>query len=187
MLETLQYWDTFYFNAINQSLANPFFDFLLPILRNKLTWLPLYVLIITYSFRTYGLKIGGILIGGMLLCIAFSDGTAGLFKDYFQRLRPCHVIEQTRMLVNCGSGKSFISAHACNHFALASFWITVFFKYKWVRPAALFWAFSIAFSQIYVGVHYPLDIIFGSFIGSFIGTWLGYASLALKSFYQGRS
>lgn len=186
MLETVKYWDTFYFNLINQGIANPFFDIILPFLRNKLTWIPLYILVIVFCIKKYGLKQGLIFIGGMLLCIAISDGTANLFKNYFQRLRPCHVVETAIMLVDCGSGKSFISAHATNHFALASFWITAFFQYKWLKSIALTWAFLISFSQIYVGVHYPLDIIVGSFVGTFIGTWLAYASLAMFNFIKAK-
>lgn len=179
MLEIIQHWDTFYFNLINQEIANPVFDFILPYFREKLFWIPLYVFIIVFCIKKYGLKQGLVLILGMLFCIALADGIANLFKYNFQRLRPCHVVETARQLVNCGSGKSFISAHAANHFALASFWITAFFQYKWLKPAALTWAFLISFAQIYVGVHYPLDVIVGSFVGTFIGTWLAYSALTL--------
>ncbi|RZL15228.1 MAG: phosphatase PAP2 family protein, partial [Pedobacter sp.] len=72
--------------------------------------------------------------------------------------------------VPCGSGYSFPSAHATNHFGIAVFLILVFYK-KWkpILPLGLLWAFSIAFAQVYVGVHYPVDIICGSLLGTLLG------------------
>ncbi|RYD69937.1 MAG: phosphatase PAP2 family protein, partial [Sphingobacteriales bacterium] len=72
--------------------------------------------------------------------------------------------------VPCGSGYSFPSAHATNHFAIAIFLIFVFYsKWKPVLPLGLFWAFIISFSQIYVGVHYPVDTMVGALLGTTIG------------------
>jgi len=72
--------------------------------------------------------------------------------------------------VPCGSGYSFPSAHATNHFAIALFLIFVFHdKWKPILPIALIWAFIISFSQIYVGVHYPIDTMAGAILRSSIG------------------
>src|SRR5690606_10933676 len=88
---------------------------------------------------------------------------------------------EVNLRARCGSGYSFNSSHATNHFALAFFWI-VLFKRKWKHTVwlAFLWAISISFSQIYVGVHYPLDIVFGALIGTIIGLSTGYL---FKRFY----
>ena len=94
------------------------------------------------------------------------------------RIRPCsepNLQGLVRHLVPSCNGFSFISAHATNHFALALFFI-FYFKHvgKWVISVALFWAFAIAFSQVYVGVHYPLDILSGAILGLLIGYTIAY-------------
>lgn len=75
------------------------------------------------------------------------------------------------VLVNCGSGFSFTSSHATNHFGVGLAFILLFGKrIKWFIPAFLFWASSIALAQVYVGVHYPSDIFAGAVLGSLIAT-----------------
>ena len=87
-------------------------------------------------------------------------------KHEVARLRPCHVLDYVRSLVPCGVGKSFPSAHAANNFAVAAVLAYSYRQYKWVFYTI---AFLIAFSRVYVGVHYPSDVIVGSFIGFAIG------------------
>ena len=83
------------------------------------------------------------------------------------------IATQVKLLVPCGSGYSFPSSHATNHFAAAVFIIFTFVeKRRWLKWSLLAWATSIAFGQVYVGVHYPLDVICGGILGSGIG-WLG--------------
>jgi undecaprenyl-diphosphatase len=73
-------------------------------------------------------------------------------------------------IVGCGKGFSFISAHATNHFAIAVFFSVLFYnQYKWIVYIAILWAGLIAFSQVYVGVHYPFDVICGALLGSILG------------------
>ena len=80
-----------------------------------------------------------------------------------------------RTLVDCGTGFSFPSSHAANHFALALFFVVLFGKTsKGSIIVPLFWAFSISFAQIYVGVHFPVDVMSGACIGAVIGIVLGY-------------
>ena len=88
------------------------------------------------------------------------------------RIRPCaepSLQGITRHLIERCAGYSFMSAHATNHFALAMFFSFCFQKQKWLLPAMLFWAFAISFSQVYVGVHYPLDVIAGGCTGALFG------------------
>ena len=166
------------FYAINSGLSNVFFDLVMPILRNRYTWVPLYIFIIYYFVKNYKLK-GLYLTLTLISCFAFADFTsASLIKKAIKRPRPCNEItfkKQVIMLVNCGSGFSFPSTHATDHFAIALFTICVCIKKKKYVNFALFsWAFLIAFAQVYVGVHFPLDVICGAVYGSLIGLVFAY-------------
>ena len=98
-------------------------------------------------------------------------------KPYFGRLRPCNdpVMKQVvHLLVPCGGGKSFPSSHAANHFSLAVFSSMTVGKFaKWLTPAWLVWAAVVSYSQVYVGVHYPLDVLVGGTLGACIGWMTG--------------
>ena len=178
MLEQIIEFDKELFLGINNGWSNPFFDWLLPILRNPYTWAPLYLFLIIFFIRTYG-KMGILIVAMTLFNFGVSDITSShLIKNNVERVRPCNDLEFKEHVIlraNCGSGYSFTSSHATNHFAMAVFWIMLFSK-RWrpTRYLALFWAASISISQVYVGVHYPLDIFFGALLGSLIGIGNGY-------------
>jgi undecaprenyl-diphosphatase len=96
------------------------------------------------------------------------------YQTWVQRPRPCRdpeMIDHVRMLLNhCSGGNSFPSSHATNHFGAAVFIFCTLRKYSgnWIIPV-FFWAASVSYGQIYVGVHYPLDVISGALIGSIVG------------------
>ncbi len=111
---------------------------------------------------------------GLLVTFSMGDLIASrLVKPNVKRIRPCNEITLTNTIIKripCGTGYSFPSAHATNHFAIALFLIGVFYrKWKPILPLALAWAALIAFAQIYVGVHYPLDTLGGAMLGTCIG------------------
>ncbi len=173
MIDWLYHTDLELFLKIHRGLSNDFFDWLLPLLRNRFFWAPLYVFFIVYCIKRFK-KNGYYIIGGTLLTFAIGDLTASrLLKNIFVRIRPCNeplLSDEIIARVLCGSGYSFPSAHATNHFAIAVFVILVFYKYwKPVLPIGIIWAASIAFSQVYVGVHYPVDITVGAILGTVIG------------------
>jgi len=89
------------------------------------------------------------------------------------RVRPCNDFSLATDIIHrvpCGSGLSFPSAHATNHFAIAVFLICLFYsRWKPVLPIGIFWAFIISFAQVYVGVHYPVDVTTGALLGITIG------------------
>lgn len=173
MLQEIIKLDHQLFYAINTGLSNLVFDWLMPILRNRYTWIPLYFFIVYYLIKN--LKIKGLYLSLTLIaCFAFADFTsASLIKKAIKRPRPCNEItfkSQVIMRVNCGSGFSFPSTHATDHFAIALFLVCVFKNNnKYVSIALISWAFLIAFAQVYVGVHFPIDVICGAIYGAIIG------------------
>ncbi|WP_118193097.1 phosphatase PAP2 family protein [Albibacterium indicum] len=179
MIEQLIEIDKQLFLSVNQGLANQFFDFLMPILRNPYTWAPLYLFFIIFAIRNYKKK-GIIMILLLLATFGLGDFTsASIIKPEVMRVRPCNDVpfkEQVTTRVRCGSGYSMPSSHATNHFAIGVF-ILMLFRRKW-KPIvwlSLLWAASISFAQIYVGVHYPGDILIGAILGTAIGlftSWL---------------
>lgn len=177
MLEQLLQFDRNLFFLINQGLHNNFFDVLMPLLRSKYFWVPLYIFIITFFLKNFGWK-GLYLVGFTLLTFALTDFiSAGLFKPVFQRLRPCNdpvLVAYVRNIVGCGSGFSFVSSHAANHMGIAVFVGSLFSKwgYGWIRFLFLLWAVSICYAQVYIGVHYPLDVFAGAILGALTGSLL---------------
>jgi len=186
MLEQLIQFDQNLFFTINHGLSNSFFDWLMPALRNRFFWTPLYLFIIIFSIRTYG-KQGWIMILFLGLTFGCTDFiSSSLIKPTVQRLRPCNdpeIKSDVKNLIDCGSGYSFPSSHASNHFGLAVFLIMMFFqKWRLILPIGLLWAASISFAQVYVGVHYPVDILTGAMLGGMIGFIMGTILLASKTF-----
>ncbi|MFT4667994.1 MAG: membrane-associated phospholipid phosphatase [Polaribacter sp.] len=172
MNELLQ-WDIALFEAINSGLQNSFLDTVLPLWRNKYIWIPAYLFLISFLLINFQKK-GLLIILVAVLTIAIADMTSSrILKKSIQRLRPCktaQIVDQVHLLVPCGSGYSFPSSHATNHFALALFLIGVAgTRFSKIKLPLLLWAASIAISQVYVGVHFPLDILGGTLLGCLIG------------------
>lgn len=172
MNQLLQF-DQELFLLINRGLAHPLLDALLPATRNMWLWAPLYLFFIAWLSINFGKK-GWIVVGLVLLTFACTDMISSSFiKPLVDRLRPCNdpdLAEYVRLLVKCGGGKSFTSSHATNHFGVAMF-LGVVLK-PFFKPALfllLLWAGTISLAQVYVGVHYPLDVIAGALLGSSIG------------------
>ena len=186
MLEQLIQFDQNLFFTINHGLSNSFFDWLMPALRNRFFWTPLYLFIIIFFIRNYG-KQGWIMILFLGLTFGCTDFiSSSLIKPTVQRLRPCNnpeIKSDVKNLIDCGSGFSFPSSHASNHFGLAVFLIMMLYrKWKLILPIGLLWAASISFAQVYVGVHYPVDILAGAMLGGMIGFSMGTILLASKTF-----
>ena len=178
MIQELFKLDYRLFFFINGKFHNDLLDLILPFFRNKFFWSPLYLFIIAFLLLNFRKK-GIIIILSMILAVTISDQlSSSIIKPIFHRDRPCNDIylqEYVRQLVSCGNGFSFPSSHASNHFAIAILFSFLFFqKYKWIFPLSLLWAGSIAYSQVYVGVHYPSDILAGAICGSLIGLLMGF-------------
>lgn len=180
--------DHYLFFLINRTFANPVFDSVMPLLRDKLFWLPLYAFI--FSFLAINFKKKGLVIIVLLvLTVAISDQmTSSILKPLIHRLRPCNdpnLITYVRTIVGCKPGLSFPSAHAANHFAVAVFLGLIFLrKTNRVLIAGIVWALSVSFAQIYIGVHYPTDIVAGALTGIFCAFLIYYFYLRLFRFFS---
>lgn len=174
MMQLLLSLDRSIFEFVNGALGNPVFDAVLPWCREKLFWLPLYVFIGVFAAVNYSRRFFLAVLLGAFFSAGMADFTSSsIVKPNVMRLRPCNdpaFREAVELRVSCGSGFSFTSSHAANHFAVAVFLIGAFGALgRWVRPVLLGWAALIAFSQVYVGVHYPADVLCGAVLGSLLG------------------
>ena len=177
MFEKLEQFDQDLLLAIN-SRHTPFFDSFFFILSDKMVWIPFYLLLLFLVIRNYKSKSWLILLLTALLILVSDQFASGLVKNLFMRYRPSHnlLIGNKLHLVNgyCGGQYGFISSHASNTFALATF-IGLLFKDKWPRLSIVLiaWASIVSFSRIYLGVHYPADVIGGGLAGLTFG-WIFY-------------
>jgi membrane-associated phospholipid phosphatase len=173
ILENLLHFDHWLFQKINQQWTNSFFDHILPFLREANIWVPFYLFLLVFAALNFGKK-GWLWSFGLIMTGIISDLTSShLVKNLVFRYRPCRnpfLEDQVRLLVKyCPKDSSFTSSHACNHFAAATF---IFFTLRgtsgWWRLVFL-WALAISYAQVYVGVHFPLDVAGGAFLGFVIG------------------
>lgn len=180
MIDTLIQWDKELFLLIN-SWHSGFWDVVMWNISKKFNWIPLYALFLYWVIRFYKKEAVWIIVA-LVVVIAASDlVSVHGFKNVFERLRPCHDPELNGLvhIVNdkCGGWFGFYSSHASNHFAVAVFFALLFKeRFRYFTALILFWAALVSYSRIYLGVHFPGDVIAGALIGSLIG-WLGYVSL----------
>jgi len=163
MLQSLINIDKSIFSFFNSTISNPIFDVFFPIITNQDIWtIPILIGVIILSIK--GGKRGKISSAILVIAIILADySSAQILKPFFQRLRPSHeLIDGIRLLVPKGGKYGFVSSHAANIFAAATVLSYFYVKYK-----KLFFTIAVlvAFSRVYVGVHYPADIFFGSLLG----------------------
>src|SRR5699024_955712 len=136
---------------------------------NKWTSIPLYLILIYILYNRMSLNNFITILILTALLITCTDQTANIFKDNFQRLRPCKLPLEDRSIANCGMF-GFFSAHAASSMALAVFLGNILKNhYKLIFRGLLFWSLLLGYSRIYVGVHYPGDVLIGFFFGACFG------------------
>lgn len=155
-------------------IHSPVFDILFGWITSKLFWIPFYLLLLFFTVLKYKKKTLYIVLFLGLLFLIGDRTSVMLFKDVFERLRPCHNPEIAGLvhIINgkCGGQFGFLSSHATNSFALALFAGLLLRKhYKYTLIVMLLWAGLVSYSRVYVGVHYPADILCGAILGSVVG------------------
>ncbi|MGB6153723.1 MAG: phosphatase PAP2 family protein [Pricia sp.] len=171
MLDQLLQYDKEFFLFLN-GLGNETWDPFWMLMTNKVGAINIgvYVLLLLLSYLHFGLKKTVLAVVTVVLMITVTDQLANLFKYGIARLRPCYdpeVSEAMRLVKShCGGKFGYFSAHAANHFAVAFFFASVLKpKFRYLGIFLMFWAFLVAYSRIYIGVHFPLDVVSGAVIG----------------------
>lgn len=159
-----------YLNNLGTTQWDEFWKFI----SYKYNWIPFYIVLLFIIWRNFGWKQTVLIIFLTVLMVVATDQITNLVKILTKRPRPCFTDEFEGLMRPIGCERrgmyGFTSAHASNHFALAVFLGCILrAKFKWVLPVMLVWASFIAYSRIYLGVHFPLDIICGSLVGIIIG------------------
>jgi undecaprenyl-diphosphatase len=180
-LKPLLRFDHWLFHKINQVWISPFFDMVLPLIRLQEFWYFFYLFLLVFILYNFGIRGCWWAVTLIMTGIISDLFSSSLIKNLIFRFRPCRdpdLADQVRVLANyCPQSSSFTSSHACNHFAAAWFiFITLNQTGSW-RWVLFLWAFVISYAQVYVGVHFPLDILGGAILGSSIG-------LAMSKFFK---
>ncbi|GAB3647613.1 phosphatase PAP2 family protein [Echinicola sediminis] len=177
MIELLKTWDEELFLSLN-SLHQDWLDPIMYAVSGTWIWVPFYALLAYLIIKNLGK--GSIWVfTGIFLTILMSDQiTSGFMKPFFERPRPCHDARWEGLMYNyrhCGGMFGFASSHAANTFALAMYLLITFHRkvkgFGWL----FLWAAVVSYSRIYLGVHYPADVIIGALVGMLSGAlawWL---------------
>ncbi|HVM90235.1 MAG TPA: phosphatase PAP2 family protein [Puia sp.] len=172
-LQQILHIDYWLFSKINRQWTNPFFDAVFPFLREAEFWLPFYLFLLVFALLNFGKKSIWWSLALIMTAIISDLISSSIIKQSIFRYRPCQdpvISAYVRVLVKyCPHSSSFTSSHACNHFSAAMFiFMTIGHTSKWWSLVFL-WAFAVSYAQIYVGVHYPFDILGGTVTGCLLG------------------
>ncbi|MBI5749379.1 MAG: phosphatase PAP2 family protein [Nitrospinae bacterium] len=168
-MQLLKDFDTYIFYKLNRGLQNSFFDILMPLVTNYRNWyfvIPLIILL--FIIRDW--KKGLVTILLVIIAVSISDYfNSHIVKYFFGRLRPCNKlpIETLHLIIGCPHNLSFPSSHATNIFALST---VLVYRYRRLLIPMLFISVLVCLSRVYLGVHYPSDVVAGGICGVFYGS-----------------
>lgn len=151
-------------------------DTLMPFVRNQYFWAPLYLFLLVFMAVNFR-KRGWLWCLGFILCFALADYiSASIIKPWLHRTRPCNdprLAHLLQLIVPRSYGYSFPSSHAANHFAMGTYSaVTLHRCVRGIWIPFILWALLIAYAQVYVGVHFPFDVLFGGLLGTAIGLFV---------------
>ena len=163
------------------SLHTPFLDRVMWVLSMRTVWIPLYLAIIWLLFRRYGRRVW-IPLALVPVLVLIDDQGSTLLKNLTERPRPCREPDLAGMVhtVNgyCAGMYGFVSGHASNSFGIAMF-SSLLLKRNWITWSLFIWAFLVSYSRIYLGVHYPGDVLVGAILGLMAGAGLAWVTVKL--------
>lgn len=170
MLEKLQSLDTKLFVYLN-GLGSETYDGFWLFITKQVNWIPFFLLLLYLIYKKIGTKQTLYLLLFVAVLVTITDQTTNLFKNGFQRLRPCNNpdIKSIIRIVQSRSSYSFFSGHAANTMAVATFLYLNLKRYFNYLGFLFLWPLIFAYSRIYLGLHYPLDIISGYIAGLILG------------------
>ncbi|MEX2567066.1 MAG: phosphatase PAP2 family protein [Cyclobacteriaceae bacterium] len=167
MMESIQKLDEklfIFLNQLNAELLDP----IMLALTGRFIWVPFYMLLLYFLIKEFKKESIWYILGLAFVILLADQFTSGFMKPFFERLRPCHDPRWDDLIFNyagCGGRFGFASSHAANTFALAAYLNLVAGNkipgYKWL----FLWAAVVSYTRIYLGVHYPLDILIGALVG----------------------
>ena len=172
--QQLNQWDTELFLQINTRWTNGFLDSVFPWWRDANTWIPLYLFLIVFALMNFKQKALPWILFAVITVVLTDQVSSTLLKNWVVRPRPCQegaLLGQMRLLlIGCSGGYSFTSSHATNHFGFAMFvYLTMRPILKKWDKVFFIWAATISYGQVYVGVHYPIDVLCGGLLGCGLG------------------
>ena len=149
-------------------------DKVMVLLTDMWAWFPLYLLLIYWTVKQYGKRCWWVFLAVGVVVLCSDQLSAHVCKPFFQRLRPCYNPDLQDLIYlpkgMAGGRFGFVSSHAANTFAVAAFLTAALHKnYKWIGIVLYLWAFISSYSRIYLGFHYPGDILCGALLGILIG------------------
>ena len=167
MLEFLMQYDLMFFLFINVKLANPVTDFIMPCITSGQAIIGTYVICLALLLWKGDRKLRWMVLVSVIVLTLCDQTSSAFLKKWICRARPCHVLADINLLVNCGAGYSLPSSHATNVFGQAFLFSL---HYKDYAGYLFAYAFLVSISRVFVGVHYPGDILGGAIVGGIIGT-----------------
>ncbi|MDP2688949.1 MAG: phosphatase PAP2 family protein [Deltaproteobacteria bacterium] len=174
--------DIWLFRLVNGVLTAPFLDSLMVYVTSKSNFLGV-IIVAAALILVFGRRQDRVGLFILVAVVGTSDLTCNAFKHLFMRIRPCHALEGVRLLVGCGGAYSMPSGHATNIFAAMVF---LSLRYKKVSPFFLAIASVVAYSRVYVGAHYPSDVVVGAALGTAIAMLYRQAETKLPAYYRNR-